>query len=217
MEYVTIIVYLQNIRNIFDMAKTNRSKSYIAILSAAKDLFWRFGIRKTSVEDICKAAGVSKMTFYRSFDNKFELARVMLEDLMETNIQRYRDIVAKDISYPDKIKEMILMKHQAATEISKEFMEEAYINQEFGLAPILHDYRQKTLKMVMDDFSQAQKEGHIRKDMDLNFILYILNFLSSDAFINDQFLAMYDNMHDAIMEVTNFFFYGVMEPQNNKP
>ncbi len=106
------------------------------------------------------------------------------------------------------------MKHKAATEISKEFLEEAYFNKELGIAPILEEYRAYTIQMVMDDLKQAQEDGHIRKDMDLRFLMYILNVMGSEAIVNDQLLSMYDNSHDAIMEVTNFFFYGIMNPES---
>ena len=37
---------------------------------AATPLFDRFGYRKTTVEEICRAAGMSKRTFYDLFDDK---------------------------------------------------------------------------------------------------------------------------------------------------
>ncbi len=32
------------------------------ILSTGKDLFWKFGFRRVTIEEICKEAGISKMT-----------------------------------------------------------------------------------------------------------------------------------------------------------
>ena len=55
-------------------AQPDSSKS-LDILNTARQLFWKHGIRRVSVEEVCREAGVSKMTFYRSFPNKIELAK----------------------------------------------------------------------------------------------------------------------------------------------
>jgi AcrR family transcriptional regulator len=191
---------------------SKKSKSQKAIIEVARKLFWQYGIRKTTVEEICKKAGVSKMTFYRAFPNKVELAKEILREIMEESVRKYKDIAAKEIPYTEKVKEMILMKRNASNEISKEFIEEAYFNQELGIASIMDTYRQKTIQLVMDDFKEAQEAGHIRKDIDLRFLMYMLNVMASEAIINDHLLNMYSSSHEAIMEVTNFFFYGIMNP-----
>ncbi|MBN2410872.1 helix-turn-helix transcriptional regulator, partial [candidate division KSB1 bacterium] len=49
----------------------------------AKELFFKYGIRRVTIEEICKKARVSKMTFYKFFQNKIELAIVMLKKLYD--------------------------------------------------------------------------------------------------------------------------------------
>lgn len=49
------------------------------ILSAAHDLFYQDGIRATGVDRIIKAAGVTKVTFYRHFPAKNALILAFLE------------------------------------------------------------------------------------------------------------------------------------------
>ena len=50
------------------------TKSSDALFEAAHELFYRYGIKKATVEDICSRANVSKMTFYRNFKDKNEMA-----------------------------------------------------------------------------------------------------------------------------------------------
>lgn len=45
----------------------------------AAKLFFKFGIRSVSIDDICKAMGISKKTFYVSFDTKDALVEVLVE------------------------------------------------------------------------------------------------------------------------------------------
>jgi AcrR family transcriptional regulator len=50
-----------------------------ALLDAAIGVFARFGYRKTSMDDIARAAGVSRQGLYLLFSNKEELFRRSVE------------------------------------------------------------------------------------------------------------------------------------------
>ena len=54
---------------------TKRSRKETQIVETAEDLFTNHGIRRVTVEEIWRRAGVSKMTFYKYFANKIELVR----------------------------------------------------------------------------------------------------------------------------------------------
>ena len=56
---------------------------------------------------------------------------------------------------------------------------------------------------------EAQKKGEIRSDIKPEFIHYFLNHMFTLA--EDENLArLYDSPQDLIMELTNFFFYGIL-------
>jgi AcrR family transcriptional regulator len=61
--------------------------SHRRFFEAAEPLFERFGYKKTTVEDVCRAAGMSKRTFYDLFKDKKDL----LLQLMESVINRETD------------------------------------------------------------------------------------------------------------------------------
>lgn len=49
------------------------------LLDAGREYFMRYGIRRTNVEDLTRAAGISKGAFYLFFDSKEELFMQILE------------------------------------------------------------------------------------------------------------------------------------------
>ena len=51
------------------------------IIAAARDLFYRHGIRAVGVDAIAEAAGTNKMTLYRHFDSKDVLVAEYLRGL----------------------------------------------------------------------------------------------------------------------------------------
>jgi AcrR family transcriptional regulator len=191
------------------------SPKYADLLSTAKRLFWKHGIRRVSIEEICREAGVSKMTFYRFFPNKIELAKTMLEGIFDESMRDYRALMEQDIPFEEKVRRQLLMKFKGTEAISAEFVRDIYSNQEWGLGTYMQQRTEETLQVIMSDYAHAQRMGWIRQDLNLNFMLYILHQMP--AWISDeQLVASYDDIHGLIMEVANFFFYGVL-PHSTKP
>ena len=61
-----------------------RSKKYQHIVETAEELFFKHSVKRVSVEEICNKANVSKMTFYRYFSNKQELAEHIIHLMFES-------------------------------------------------------------------------------------------------------------------------------------
>lgn len=62
-------------------AAEHRPKAAERIQAAAKDLFYRQGIRATGIEEVCRAAEATKMSLYRAFPSKDALvAAIICED-----------------------------------------------------------------------------------------------------------------------------------------
>lgn len=57
-----------------------RPKAAERIQSAAKDLFYRQGIRATGIEEVCRAAEATKMSLYRAYPSKDALVAAILEE-----------------------------------------------------------------------------------------------------------------------------------------
>jgi AcrR family transcriptional regulator len=66
------------------------------ILSAARDLFHRHGIRRVGVEAIAEAAGTNKMTLYRHFCSKDELIVAYLRGVAADAEMMWRDLERKN-------------------------------------------------------------------------------------------------------------------------
>jgi TetR/AcrR family transcriptional regulator of autoinduction and epiphytic fitness len=65
--------------NITSPRPADQESRQSAVLDAAVSVFARFGYRKTSMDDVARAAGVSRQGLYLSFANKEELFRRALE------------------------------------------------------------------------------------------------------------------------------------------
>ncbi|MEQ8582569.1 MAG: TetR/AcrR family transcriptional regulator [Marinoscillum sp.] len=190
------------------MAAPKKKDGRELLLEAGRTLFWKYGIRRISVEEVCKSAGVSKMTFYRSFENKEDLAFQVLKRFIQEGMDSYRAVMKLEIPFREKIAKVIALKHQQSVDISQEFIQEIYQSTDSVLSAYIEESRKEMLSEIMYDLFMAQQNGWISRDTKLEFILYMLNSLN-DKMMDEKFLSMYEDKHDAIMDLTNFFFYGI--------
>lgn len=79
----------------------------IPFYDVAEPLFVRYGFRKTTVEDICKAAGASKRTFYQLFRDKADLAARMVLHIALTIVERWQGSV-KDVTQASRKLDLFL-------------------------------------------------------------------------------------------------------------
>lgn len=188
--------------------KTNITTREAAILKTAKDLFWKFGIHKVTVKEICREAGVSKMTFYRSFKNKNAVAVSVVDELIESGQREYEEIMKSNINFPEKVKKLITLKYDNSSNISNAFLKDLYQKGNIGLVSKMEKARANQLDRIKRDFTKAQKEGWINPDLSMDFILYMLNDLNHKI-EDEQLLLMYTHPSKMIMDLTQFFFYGI--------
>jgi len=186
-----------------------KSKKYQLIIKTSRDLFMRYGIKRVTVEEICETAGVSKMTFYKHFKNKLDLALLILNIEIEEGINRYKRIMDQDVPYSEKAKEIIKMKLESSEDISQEMLKDLMSSAIPEVAELMHRISQENLELFFDDMVSAQKKGEIRSDINPKLIIYMLGQMQEMA-ADEWVLSMYESPQTLISEIINFFFYGIL-------
>jgi len=183
------------------------------ILAEGKALFWKYGFKRITVEEICTAAHVSKMTYYKFFANKMELIKTILKEIAQESLSGYREIMDADIPFTEKIIKQIEMKMKGTADMSNEFMNDLILHAESDIHEIYAKITEDTLKMVYSDYLKAQQEGDIRPDIKPEFIIYFLNHLS-EMLQDEKLSQLYESPNEMAMELVNFFFYGIVDRDN---
>lgn len=192
--------------------KLTDNQKYNQIISTSKILFWKYGIKRVTIEEICREANVSKMTFYKHFKNKNDLVKHLLEHILGKAILKYKNIMEQDIPFTEKARQSIALKMEQTEEMSSEFFEDYFLHADPELSDFLNKKLAESIGMIMKDYIEAQKRGDIRGDIRPEFILYFLNHMAVMG-KDEQLLALYDNPGDLVRELINFFFYGIIERQ----
>jgi AcrR family transcriptional regulator len=193
----------------YEMETPVANEKYTAIIKTGHDLFWKFGIRRVTIEEICREANVSKMTFYRFFSNKTEIAMAVVTNLFDEMIKDYRKLMDEEIPFEEKIKKQLLMKFEGTKEISPELIKDIYGDPSSELFKYWKSRADGMLQLVYEDYSHAQKMGWIRKDIKLEYIIYMSN-KASELVSDENLQKLYPDMQSLIMEYANMFFYGIL-------
>ncbi len=187
----------------------DKSKKYGHILEATKKLFYRYGIKKVTIEDICKEANISKMTFYKFFPNKTELAKTMLTNIFDQSERLFRELMESDTPFTEKMERLVQWKLDNSRDASMQFVAEIYeTSADSDIALFLKQTVHDRMQGVVKEFVKAQEKGLMRKDLKPELLLVIFDKIQELAG-DERVLKAYDNVQEMTREISNFFIYGI--------
>lgn len=85
-------------------ATAGKPKAAQRIQTAAKDLFYRQGIRATGVEEVCRVAEATKMSLYRAYPSKDALIAAILQEDAEEHDAWFAEVTAGAKTPLDKLR-----------------------------------------------------------------------------------------------------------------
>lgn len=127
------------------------------IMNKALDLFAQYGVKNVSMDEIAKAAGVSKRTLYESFDDK----EMLLLDGIELNashLGKYLTVLEKE---PHNALEVILLLYEKMMEEPRWYDKKFYddLTKYPKALQTIEANKTKFGKRCMELFTRGVKEG----------------------------------------------------------
>jgi AcrR family transcriptional regulator len=170
------------------------------LIQTGEALFVKHGMRRITVEEICRQAGVSKPTFYKYFENKAALARRIDELWIEEALQQIDGIEEAEAPFREKMEQILAIKQELAARPGPEFLEDL-IHLDIDLS--------HALRRVMRFLVQGQQHGDIRADIRPEFLMAafdILNSMQYDPRIRD----LYEDAETLAGDVFKLFYFGAL-------
>lgn len=195
------------------MTKEIKNVKYQSILNAGKRLFWKYGIKKVTVEDICREAGISRMTFYKHFPNKIDLAVYILRQLYNEYYDYFNNLFTSDLAFEDQLKQIIKIKLEASKNMSMEIVRDIYQSDIPELVELMENQKQKSLSITLDFILQGKNAGYIRKDLKNEFVLFQLNQIL-EMMKSDELFTLYDDTQIMTKNILDYFFNGILNKEN---
>ncbi|HXU27897.1 MAG TPA: TetR/AcrR family transcriptional regulator [Bacteroidia bacterium] len=186
------------------------------ILETSLNLFYKYGIKAITMDDIAKEMGISKKTIYRFFKEKDDIVNQLSETELKKS-QLMMEEMRKQAN--DPIHEMILISihiQKVFAEINPVFFYD--LNKQFSKA--LNDFKKFKSECIFTNINrniiEGVKQGLYRSDLDVDFAAQY-RVLQMDMFMGRSDFA-FENIsmakaHQLIMDI---FMHGISTVKGHK-
>lgn len=191
-------------------------KNVEKILSGAKELFYKYGIKNVTMDEIARHMAISKKTIYHAFPDKDTLVNSLIMRDIKNNHKEFDEIFTKSVNVVDEV--FTIMKKM--TEIFSNCNPVMYYDlQKFYPQSwkLFTDFREKfILAHVERSIERGKKDGLVRVDVNTKILAHlrmeeIAMAMSGVIFPSDKF-----NMLDVQLALAEHFLYGICTLKGHK-
>ena len=186
------------------------------ILEAALMLFYKFGIKGVTMDDIAKEMGISKKTIYRFFNEKDDIVTALCEVELKKHAANFEALVTES---KDPVHEMILIYHhiqKVYSDINPVFFYD--LHKSFTKASSEFDNFKKDFiyKSIYRNIEEGIKQELYRNDLDINFVTQYRVAQMDLLMTKDNFnlgTMSYAKAHQMVMDI---FMHGISTVKGHK-
>ncbi len=179
----------------------------------ARELFWKHGFKKVSIDEICRKAGVSRKTYYTYYSNKSALVVFLLEDITDKMFTMYDALINDETkSMSDKMQEMLNMKFQMNQDFSLEFVSDFFHPDSADVLEYFNKIVAKSLEMTRKFFVDAQEKGEMNPDLNIDFVMWNLQ-KQLEICSAPEVIAMFPDAESMSRQISELLIYGIMPPK----
>ena len=186
------------------------------ILSGAQELFFKYGIKSITMDDIAKHLSMSKKTIYQYFKEKDEIINTLMSEKIKSDEEEFSGV---HTNASNAIEEAFAVMKCLADSIGRINPVLFYELQKFypeAWKKFTQFKENYVRKMVEDSLKRGQEQGYVRKDVSISILSRLrmeeieLGF-NSHVFPNDKF-----NILDVQLAMTEHFLYGICTLKGHK-
>ncbi len=179
------------------------------ILEKARELFFFFGVKSITMEDLSKHLGISKKTLYTYYKDKNELVYLIMGNLLSQHVAEMARLKDKAAN---AVEEVVLdskslysvfkdVKPNVIFEVEKYFPELAvqFLNHRYSCV----------LEVIKENLERGKVEGLYREDLETDFVAQVrLNQLVS-AFDEKAYPLIAFNIQKIIAKLTSLYLNSI--------
>lgn len=136
------------------------------IVDAARKLFYKFGFKKVSMDEIAREAGVTKKTVYTYFSSKEELFKYFIQEELDNMKKIVEDIEKEDLDFFEAVHQIIfqLIKYKNKRQFFKLMTNEAEVLKSSIASKTLNLIDEQIQSYIYDIVKNAMDKGYIKKE-----------------------------------------------------
>ena len=183
------------------------------ILKTAQELFFRYGIRSVSMDDIAREHGMSKKTLYEQVDNKEDLVKEIMTNCFEEDVLVVEGFKKHAES---AVEEMVLVARYIVDRMR--LLSASYRYDLEKYYPLIHkevhsQHMSYYVKKIQDNIILGKKEGLYRKNIDERIIARLFMGMTSIV-SHDEFFPVHDfPLDDLVRRTFIYHMHGIISPR----
>src|ERR1035437_5995564 len=140
----------------------------------AKDLFWKHGFKKVSIDEICKKSNVSRKTFYTFYENKNALVLFILREMVDGIKASYVDILKAEITFAEKMQKMLMLRLNTSKSLSLEFVADFYNPEAGEILDYFTRMKEESIVSSRHFLLKAQEKGEMNPNLNLDYVIWLM-------------------------------------------
>ncbi|MFA9558336.1 TetR/AcrR family transcriptional regulator [Evansella sp. AB-rgal1] len=189
-----------------DGFERRREQKKTEILEASLQLFTIYGVQKVSISEIAKKANVSQVTIYNYFESKHNLVHETILFYIDKEWEKAIKIIDGDLSYPEKIKQLLFNKKEAANNINEDFYNHFMKEYSTGNSSHIEEfYHERAIPTLMSFFNEGKETGFIDSKISNEAIFFYIHMMQEYMQRED----VYSKILPLTEDIMTILFYGI--------
>lgn len=199
-----------------NQVKENVNGTRARILQAAQELFYSYGIRSITMDDIARHLAISKKTIYQFFDDKHQIVHELCKKDCRMNEERMILIAANSSDALDEILQSMDFLGEMLSRMNPNLIYDLQKYHPAGWKEFNNFRKQSLLGTVEANLKKGIKQGLYRSDINIK-ILAKLRVEEVQMGLNPAFFAPSKfNLHEVQLALLEHFLYGILTLQGNR-
>lgn len=188
-------------------------KSRQNILDKARELYLEFGLRRTSMDDVAKRAGMGRATLYRRYSDKGQLFLAVIARDVQSNLVAIERAIQTSENYLEGLLDAFVLgvrlieENPLLTRLLETEPDDIlpFLTQKFdGIMSFSRAY-------IAERIAKGQKRGDIRQDLDGNLLAEMMIRMIQSLMLTPEGLVRASD-EASVRDLCNKFFRPLLQP-----
>jgi AcrR family transcriptional regulator len=180
----------------------------------AKDLFWKHGFKKVSIDEICKKSNVSRKTFYTFYENKNALVLFIFHETIDSIKAINYQIFEADIPFTEKLEQLLIRKIKMSESLSLEFLADFYNPEAGEIYNFFQNFLDETIVSTREFLRKAQEKGEMNPNLNLDYVIWIFQKVI-ELCSSPELISMFPTAESMIRQISESMLYGILPVKSN--
>jgi AcrR family transcriptional regulator len=186
------------------------------IIRKVAALYFQYGVRSVTMDDVVREVGISKKTLYQYFRDKSELVEAVVNCNADDWNKKHDDAIEGSTNALEKMIRFYRFQMSMIKEFKPTMMYDLRKYYPDVHAKLIDQKRKIIYKNVLENIIQGKSEGLYRKELNEE-VIAMLNLMRVEAFINSQVYRPEEILtREFFKEMFTYHIYGIVSDKGRK-